>query len=510
MLVLLCVMDGFGLREPTVDNAVAHAFKPVYDRLLETCLHTKLDGSGPAVGLPPGQMGNSEVGHLNLGAGRVLYQDITRIDQSITDGSFFSNVAFLSLIRSLRESGRALHLMGLCSNGQVHASLTHLSALLELAKLEGLGHVYLHAFTDGRDTPPHSGADFLEQIIAKMHDIGVGRIATVGGRYYGMDRDKRWERTTKHYKCIVNHASERHDDPVAALKHSYAAGVTDEFVLPFVVNQEVDTRLVDGDGVIFFNFRADRTRQLSRLLLNIHGQKEIDSYHPHVSLVTMTHYDDHFTAAQVAFPPHVPKQLLGEVIAKAGMKQLRCAETEKYPHVTFFFNGGQEEPFPGEDRFMAQSPKVATYDFQPEMSSIPLTDAVVERVRSGRNQFVLINYANADMVGHTGVFSAAKYAVEAVDRGLGRLLAAVREQKGVALITADHGNAEMMIDPNTGGPWTAHTTNLVPCIFYDPWNVSGVKELRSQGILADIAPTVLQLLKLPIPPEMTGQSLIAK
>ncbi len=513
MLVLLCIMDGFGLREPLPDNAIAAADKPNYDRLMAECLHTSLSPSGPAVGLPEGQMGNSEVGHLNLGAGRVVYQDITRIDKAIADGDFFTNKVFSDEMDRLARKGKALHLFGLVSDGQVHSSLEHLYALVEMARQKNVKEVFLHAFMDGRDTPPEAGKGYIAQVMSKFEEIGLGKISTLGGRYYGMDRDRRWERTDKAYRAIVYGEGEKFPDPMEAVKASYAAGVTDEFIVPVVIDlgSPETGRLTDGDGAMFFNFRSDRVRQLSYMFLGYDIEGYNHANNPDIELVTMTAYDIKMVEAKVAFKPVALTNILGEIISKAGRKQLRTAETEKYAHVTFFFNGGNEKPFEGEDRDVIPSPKVATYDLKPEMSSVAVTDNVVEKIASGKYSFVLVNYANCDMVGHTGIFSVAKQAVEAVDRGLGRLLEAVKKQGGVAIVTADHGNAEMMINPDTGGPWTAHTTNPVPCILYDPSGVIGeIVRLRDGGILADIAPTVLDILGLETPSDMTGESLIVK
>ncbi len=511
MVVLLCIMDGFGLREAAPDNAVAAAHKPNYDRLLLSCPHSKLDGSGPAVGLPVGQMGNSEVGHLNLGAGRVIYQDITRIDKSITDGDFFTHPLLMTSFERIAQEKKAVHLCGLLSDGCVHSSMNHLYALVELAKRQGVTELYLHAFMDGRDTPPTNGKKYLEQTLAKFKAIGLGKIASIGGRYYGMDRDKRWERVDKAYRAMVTGDAPRFADPIAAIQASYDKNVTDEFVEPVVIaeNNAQPVTIHDRDVVIHFNFRADRARQLCHMLLNYDGITVKQDKAPHIELLTMTNYELSMFEAKVIFQPNRHRNILGEVVANAGLKQLRTAETEKYAHVTYFFNGGEEQQFAGEDRALIPSPKVATYDLKPEMSSVELTDNTVTQINSGKYQVVILNYANPDMVGHTGVFEAAKKAVEAVDHGLGRLLEAIDNQKGVAIVTADHGNAEVMIDPQTGGPWTAHTTNLVPCILYDPAKQLGNVTMRD-GILADIAPTILDILKLAKPPEMTGNSLIVR
>ncbi len=514
-MLLLCVMDGYGMREATPDNAIAAANTPNLDKLFASCPVTQIDGAGLAVGLPDGQMGNSEVGHLNLGAGRVVYQDITRIDKSIESGEFFKIDVFTMAMDKVARDGKSVHLFGLVSDGKVHSSLDHLYALVELAKRHGVEKLYLHACMDGRDTVPTSGKGYMEQVVAKFEEIGLGQVSTVGGRYYGMDRDSRWERTELAFRAVVDGEGESGDDPVKVIEQSYANDVTDEFILPIVIDlgDKSVGRVVDGDLCIMFNFRSDRARQLSYMLTG----HEVDGFqpceHPAIDLITLTSYGVGLTEAAVAFGPVKLKNILGEVLARAGKKQLRTAETEKYAHVTFFTNGGVEEPFEGEDREMVSSPKVATYDLQPEMSSVEVTDRAVARIDSGQYDFVMLNYANCDMVGHTGIFDAAKAAVEAVDRGVGRLLEAVKRQKGAALITADHGNAEMMIDPVAGGPWTAHTTNPVPVILYDPFEKagsSGEVALRDGGILADVAPTVLDIMGLKQPEEMTGKSLIVR
>ncbi len=515
MLVLLCIMDGFGLRKATADNAVAAAHKPNYDWLIQSCLHTVVDGSGPAVGLPDGQMGNSEVGHLNLGAGRIVHQDITRIDSSIDNGSFFENKVFVESLIKAKSNNKAVHLMGLVSDGCVHSSMQHLFALAELCRRKQLDSVYLHAFMDGRDTSPTAGVKYMQEALDKFKEIGVGRVASVCGRYFGMDRDQRWERTNKAFRAIVYGEGEHFDDPVKAIKSSYEKNVTDEFIVPIVIDLDSPQagRIQNGDLVIFFNFRSDRARQMSHMLLRHEVSGFLKETDPNIDLVSMTMFDVKLPEAKVAFEPVHLDNILGEVLSRAGKKQLRTAETEKYAHVTFFFNGGVEKPFEGEDRDLIPSPKVATYDLKPEMSAVELTDNAVKKIESGKYDFVLLNYANPDMVGHTGVFEAAKKAVETVDWGVGKLLEAVKNQKGVAIITADHGNAETMIDPKSGGPWTAHTTNLVPCIICDPTGQlknRGKIKLREKGILADIAPTVLDLMGLEQPREMTGASLILR
>ncbi len=514
-MVLLCILDGYGLREATADNAIAAAHKPNLDSLLANCPHTKIDCSGLAVGLPDGQMGNSEVGHLNIGSGRVVYQDISRIDKTIADGEFFDNPALAPAMARAALQGKAVHLFGLVSDGCVHSSLEHLYALARMAKDMEVPELYLHAFMDGRDTPPDSGQRYMTEVMAKFDEIGLGRVATVSGRYYAMDRDKRWDRVEKAYRAIVCGEGEKHTDPVEAIRSSYKNEITDEFIVPVVIDlgSPEAGRLREGDVAIMFNFRSDRVREISQMFLGykIDGHDHTDN--PHVELVTMTNYDVTMFDAKVAFQPHKLRRILGEVIADAGLKQLRTAETEKYAHVTFFFNGGAEAPLAGEDRDLIPSPKVATYDLKPEMSSVEVTDNAVEKISSGQYDLVVLNYANCDMVGHTGDFEAARKAVEAVDIGLGRLMAAAKQQQAVAIITADHGNAEMMIDPESGGPFTAHTTNPIPCILYDPASKvgrAGAVSLRDGGILADIAPTILDILGLEAPREMTGKSLIVR
>ena len=507
-MVLLCILDGFGNREATPDNAVVAANTPNFDMLIKTCPHTLIDGSGLSVGLPEGQMGNSEVGHLNLGAGRVVYQDITRIDKSIADGDFFTNEALVSNIEKTVASGNAIHLFGLLSDGKVHSSLDHLYALVKLAKQKSATKVYLHAFMDGRDTSPRDGIKYMQKTIDKFKEIGLGKVASLGGRYYGMDRDRRWERMDIAFDSFVNGKGVKAADPIQAIQDSYDNDVTDEFIVPVLIDEE--GLVQDNDLCIMFNFRADRARQLSYMLTG----HEVEGYevrkHPYVSLVTMTNYDIKLTEASVAYDKIKLTNILGGVLESHNMKQLRTAETEKYAHVTFFFNGGMEKPFDGETRDMIPSPKVATYDLQPEMSAPEVTANVVKRINSKEFDFILINFANCDMVGHTGDFDAAVKAVEAVDTGLGEILCAIAGQGSVALVTADHGNAEMMINPETGGPWTAHTTNLVPFVVYDPSHSLNEISLRKGGILADVAPTVLDILQLQQPTEMTGKTLLIK
>jgi len=502
-------MDGFGIRKEKKLNAVAAAEKPSFDRLLRENPHVTINGSGLGVGLPEGQMGNSEVGHLNIGAGRIVYQDITRIDKSITDGDFFSNPALVENMKYAVDNDRAVHLFGLISDGCVHSSLNHLRALVKMAAETGVKKLYLHAFMDGRDTSPTSGAGYMKQVLGYFDEFGLGRVATVMGRYYGMDRDKRWERTEKAYRAIVNRTGVAAIDPVGAIEKSYENEITDEFIVPVVIDQNSpdEGALRNDDVALFFNFRADRVRQLSYIL----DGWDIENYpfadRPRVHLVTMTSYDKRLKSARVAFPPTKMKNIFGEVISRSGLRQLRLAETEKYAHVTYFFNGGTEEPFEGEERLMVSSPKVATYDLKPEMSSVEVTDRAVESILSGNYDVIIMNYANCDMVGHTGIFEAAVKAVEAVDTGLGRVLEAVEKVRGQALVTSDHGNAEQMFDPATDGPHTAHTTNPVPLVFFDAAENKHNRQLRTGGVLADIAPTILHYLGIEQPGDMTGQSL---
>ncbi|MEE8577970.1 MAG: 2,3-bisphosphoglycerate-independent phosphoglycerate mutase [candidate division Zixibacteria bacterium] len=512
MLVLLCILDGFGLRQSVESNAIAAAKTPNFDKLKSDFPHTSVETSGLAVGLPGGQMGNSEVGHLNIGAGRIVYQDVTRIDKAISDGDFFRNDQVNNSLKRLADDGKTLHLIGLVSDGKVHSSLDHLYALVELAKQRGVKKVCLHAMLDGRDTLPRSGAGYVAEVLAKFDEIGLGTIATVGGRYHGMDRDQRWERTDLHYHAIVNAEGERWDAPVAAIKASYEHDISDEFMVPVIINQ-TDTeagKLTDGDIAMMFNFRSDRMRQIAYMFADYKFDDYDHPNNPKVELYTMTSYDAALTEAKVLFGHLDLSNILGQVISEAGIKQLRTAETEKYAHVTFFFNGGIEEPFEGEERDLIPSPKVATYDLQPEMSSVAVTDNLVARIKSKEFGLIVANYANCDMVGHTGDFDAAIKAVEAVDNALGRVLKAVKDVAGVALVTADHGNAEMMVDPETGSPWTAHTTNPVPCVLYDPEGHLGSFRLLDGGGLADLAPTILEIFDMAQPDEMTGKSLLKR
>ena len=499
--IALIIMDGFGYNHKDYGNAIRAAKTPNIDRLLANYPHTLIGASGMDVGLPEGQMGNSEVGHTNIGAGRIVYQELTRITKSIKDGEFFSNEAFTAAVENCKKNDSALHLFGLLSNGGVHSHNSHLYGLLELAKKAGLTKVYVHCFMDGRDVPPTSGADFVAELEEKLKEIGVGKIATVMGRYYAMDRDNRWERVGKAYDAMVYGEGNKADNAVDAIKASYAADVTDEFVVPTVIDE--NGKISANDSVIFFNFRPDRAREITRTFVDpdFKGFERKNGFFP-VNFVCMTQYDATMPNVEVAFKPEVLKNTLGEYVSGKGMTQLRIAETEKYAHVTFFFNGGVEKQYPGEDRILVKSPAVATYDLQPEMSAYEVTDKLVPAIKSGKYDMIILNYANCDMVGHTGVFEAAVKAVEAVDTCVGKVVDAIKEMGGVALITADHGNADKMVAED-GSPFTAHTTNPVPfCVVnYDC-------ELREGGRLADIAPTMLQIMGLKQPEEMDGTSLI--
>jgi 2,3-bisphosphoglycerate-independent phosphoglycerate mutase len=511
--VVLVVLDGWGVGRDDPGNAVLRAATPVMDQLWASYPHATLRTSGEDVGLPDGQMGNSEVGHTNLGAGFVVYQWLTRLDRAIASGEFAANPALNEAIDRTLANGQALHLVGLVSDGGVHSHLRHLEALLRLAAAKGVpaDRVIVHVITDGRDTAPTAGAEYVAQLEQAMADAGVGRIGTVSGRYYAMDRDRRWERTKLAYDAMVNGLGPIADSAAEVIAAAYAAGITDEFIIPTVIGEDETGRIKPGDSVIFFNFRADRGRQLSEALV---GEDftgwERGPRLPGLHLVTLARYEESLPAA-VAFPPMDVVNPLARVISEAGLTQLHAAETEKYPHVTFFFNGGREEPFAGEERILIPSPKVATYDLQPEMSAPQLTDAVVAAIKSGRFHFVIVNFANGDMVGHTGVLPAAIQAVETVDASLGRIVAAALEQGGVALVTADHGNAEEMVDLLTGGPMTAHTTNPVPVVLVMP-EESPLRHvrLREDGRLASVAPTVLRLLGVPAPPDMTEPSLLVE
>lgn len=504
--VALVILDGWGMSCTDGANAIADARTPHMDELAAQYPVTALACSGEAVGLPEGQMGNSEVGHLNMGAGRVVFQELTRISREIRKGDFFLNAELTALLENTSTRQGALHLMGLLSDGGVHSHINHLYALLQMAKQAGIARVFVHAFLDGRDVPPSSAGIYIEELEQKMAELGVGAIATISGRYYAMDRDKRWERTEKAYAALVYGQGESAPSAAAALAGAYARNETDEFVLPTVVKEGAAVQA--GDGVIFFNFRPDRARQLTRAFVDddFSGFVRRDG-RLNIGYVCMTQYDETI-AAPVAFKPSYLTNTIGEVVSKRGLKQLRIAETEKYAHVTFFFNGGEEKPFAAEERCLIPSPKVATYDLKPEMSAVEVTDAVVEHIRSQQFAFIVLNYANCDMVGHTGVYAAAVKAVETVDRCVGRVVEAVRAAGGIACITADHGNAEQMLDPVTGEPYTAHTTNKVPFILVSEEHKG--MTLKGDGVLADVAPTVLTLMGIEKPVEMTGQSLILR
>ncbi len=497
----LIIMDGFGLREETKGNAIANARKPFLDHVFATCPGCRLDASGLAVGLPEGQMGNSEVGHTNIGAGRVVFQDLPRISKAVSDGSFFENSAYCEAMDDCRERGTALHLMGLLSDGGVHSHITHVFALLEMAKRRGLSKVYVHCFLDGRDVPPTSGKSYVEQLVAKCGEIGIGQVATVMGRYYAMDRDKRWERLQRAYDAIACGEAPFNPDPAAAVQNSYDAGVTDEFVEPVVCTK--DAAVCEGDSVIFFNFRPDRAREITRCFVDpaFTDVERKKGYFP-VTYVCTTEYDATMPNVSVAFPHKELHNIFGEYISKLGLTQLRIAETEKYAHVTFFFNGGAEQVFPGEDRVLIPSPKVATYDLKPEMSAYEVAAEAVKRIESGAYDVIILNFANCDMVGHTGVYEAARLAVEAVDACVSQVVEATSKMGGVSLITADHGNADRMLEDDGVTPYTAHTTNQVP--FY----IVGAEGKLRDGKLADIAPTMLDLMGLEKPAEMDGQTLI--
>jgi 2,3-bisphosphoglycerate-independent phosphoglycerate mutase len=498
--VMLVVLDGFGWREESADNAVRLAKKPVFDRLWQTCPHAFLRTSGRDVGLPDGQMGNSEVGHMNIGAGRVVMQDLPRITEALGEGALPGLPAFRELVAKLHASGGTCHLMGLVSPGGVHAHQDHAAIVARALAAAGIP-VLLHAFMDGRDTPPRAGAGYLRTLRAALPE-GV-RVATVSGRYYAMDRDKRWDRVAKAFLAIVDGDGPRFADAASVIDDAYADGVTDEFIVPACVGGY--RGMQDGDGVLCFNFRADRVRELLGALLEPEFSGFPRPRTPQLAAaVGMTRYSDELAPViGVLFAPQTMANLLGEVVACAGRRQLRIAETEKYPHVTYFLNGGREAPYDGEDRILVPSPKVATYDLQPEMSAPEVTERVVAAIASGTYDLIVLNFANPDMVGHTGSLPAAIRAVETVDAGLGRIVAAIDEARGALLVTADHGNCELMRDPATGGPHTAHTTNPVPVLLYG----TPAQALRD-GRLADIAPTLLALMGLPQPAEMTGRTLI--
>ena len=508
--IVLTVLDGWGYRAETKGNAVALARKPAYDELMKKFPNTLIHTSGPYVGLPEGQMGNSEVGHMNIGAGRIVHMDITRIDLLIANRQL-QNVP---LFRQAMERGRQrqLHLLGLLSDGGVHSHINHLLALLEMAKQQKVERVFVHCFIDGRDTPPNSGRDYVRQLQQKMRELGVGEIASLTGRYYAMDRDNRWERVELAYRAVVHGQAEMHsNDPIAALQKSYEQGITDEFVKPIVITQGEGARAAptatihNEDAVIFYNFRADRARQMTRALVEPGFDKIADTNRPKdLFFVAMTQYDKNWPWLNYVIAPEKLEHILAQVFEELQYKNLRCAETEKYAHVTYFFNGGIEKPFGGEERILVPSPKVATYDLKPEMSAQGITDTVVKAVDSGEFDAIVMNYANADMVGHSGNLEATIKAVEAVDAGLAQIYQTLKSRGGLWLITADHGNAETMIDPATGGAHTYHTTNPVPLILVSE---NDSIKLRADGSLRDLAPTILAVLDQPKPLDMTGQDL---
>ena len=506
---VLMILDGYGLNNKEQGNAVAEGKTPVMDKLMAECPFVKGYASGMDGGLPDGQMGNSEVGHLNMGAGRIVYQELTRITKEIQDGDFFKNEALLDAVRNAKEHDSALHMYGLLSDGGVHSHNTHLYALLELAKREGLKKVYVHCFLDGRDTPPASGKDFVQELTDKMAEIGIGEIATVMGRYYAMDRDNRWDRVELAYKAMVCGEGLTAESGVEAVENSYAEDKTDEFVVPTVImkNGAPTAKIQDNDSIIFFNFRPDRAREITRAFCcdDFTGFERGERLN--VAYVCFSEYDVTIPNKEVAFKKVVITNTFGEFLAAHHLKQARIAETEKYAHVTFFFNGGVEEPNEGEDRILVKSPKVATYDLKPEMSAYEVCDKFVEAIKSGKYDVIITNFANPDMVGHTGIEEAAIKAVEAVDECVGRVVDAIKEVDGQLFICADHGNAEQLVDYETGAPFTAHTTNPVPFILvnYDP-----AYTLREGGCLADIAPTMIEMMGMEQPKEMTGKSLLLK
>ncbi len=504
----LIIMDGFGIGPCNEGNAICNEGTPNIKRLEETFPYTTIGASGMAVGLPDGQMGNSEVGHLNMGAGRIVYQELTRITKSIADGDFFEKQEFLDAIANVKKNGTDLHLIGLVSDGGVHSHNEHLYALLRLARQQGVGdRTFVHCLMDGRDVPPDSGKGYIEELRAKIAEIGAGRIATIIGRYYAMDRDNRWERVQLAYNALVKGEGINFADPVQAMAESYAKEEYDEFVKPVVITQngEPVSKIKANDSVIFFNFRPDRAREITMALT-----EESFGGFPHglfpLYFVTMTQYNKDFNNVHVAYKPQVLENTLGEYLSQKGKSQFRIAETEKYAHVTFFFNGGVEKSNEGEERFLIPSPKVATYDLQPEMSAHEVAAKAIELIKAQKFDVMVLNFANCDMVGHTGIYDAAFKAVGAVDECIANVVDAILEIGGEAIITADHGNAEIMVDPETGGPFTAHSTNPVPCILVSDRYRSA--KLRGDGILADLAPTLLQLMGLPKPQEMEGKSLI--
>ena len=505
---LLLILDGFGINENNEANAVAQADKPNIDAIMKKYPTVKGYASGMAVGLPDGQMGNSEVGHLNMGAGRIVYQQLTSITKAIQDETFFKNTALVKAMNVCKTNDSALHLFGLLSDGGVHSHIEHLYGLLEMAKREGLSKVYVHAFLDGRDTPPASAKEFMEALVAKMKEIGVGKVASVSGRYYAMDRDNRWDRVEKAYQAIALGEGVKATDPVQAIADSYANEVNDEFVVPTVIteNGEAIGTIKPEDSIIFFNFRPDRAREMTRVFCD----PEFNGFERErikASFTTFTQYDVTIPNTEVCFVPEELTNTFGTFLANNGKTQLRIAETEKYAHVTFFFNGGEEEPNEGEDRILVPSPKVATYDLQPEMSVYEVADKLDNAIRQGKYDVIICNFANPDMVGHTGNLDAAKAAIHAVDTAVGQVIKAIEETNGQAFICADHGNAEQMIDYSNGEPFTAHTTNPVPLVLV---NYKQGVTLKEGGKLADIAPTLIEMMGMEKPAEMTGESLLVK
>lgn len=502
-LVSLIILDGYGQTDKVKGNAIKQANTPNMDKYMSSYPNSTVFCSGMDVGLPEGQMGNSEVGHTNIGAGRVVYQELTRITKSINDGDFFENSELINAVENCKKNNSAFHIMGLVSDGGVHSHNTHLYALLQLAKNNGLDKVFVHCLLDGRDVPPTSGADYIKMLEEKMSEIGVGKIATVMGRYYAMDRDNRWERVEKGYEAMVLGKGIQAENAVSAIEKSYSDGINDEFVLPSIITD--DAKISNNDSVIFFNFRPDRAREITRAIVDedFDGFNRPNGYFP-TYYVCFTQYDANMPNVTVAFKPTSLNNTFGEYISKKGYTQLRIAETEKYAHVTFFFNGGVEAVYDGEERALIPSPKVATYDLKPEMSAYEVADECVKRIESGKYDVVILNFANCDMVGHTGVFDAAVAAVEAVDECVGKVIDAILRQGGTALVTADHGNAEQML-ADDGSVQTAHSTNVVPLIL-----IGEDVKLKESGRLADLAPTMLDLMGLDIPSEMTGESMIIK
>ncbi|MBK5244635.1 MAG: 2,3-bisphosphoglycerate-independent phosphoglycerate mutase [Eubacteriaceae bacterium] len=506
-LTALIILDGYGCTTCNVGNAIKEAKCSFLNDLYENNPHTLITASGLGVGLPEGQMGNSEVGHLNLGAGRVVYQEFTRITKSIADGDFFQNEAFLKAMKSAKENDSALHLMGLLSDGGVHSHEDHLYALLEFAKQQGLKKVYVHCIMDGRDTAPDGGAGYIQGLEEKMANIGVGEIASIIGRYYAMDRDNRWDRVEKAYDALVLGKGEHAASASLAMKESYDEDITDEFILPTIIDTGEETWIKANDSIIFFNFRPDRAREITQSFIDPDFSEFIrqNGYFP-VTFISMTQYEKSFNNIEVAFKPVTVENTLGEYLSDLGIPQVRIAETEKYAHVTYFFNGGIEKQYPLEDRILVPSPHVATYDLQPEMSAFKVTDKALEAIASEKYEVMILNFANADMVGHTGMLEATEKAVETVDACAQKVVNAILAVGGTALLTADHGNAEKMLDYKTGQPFTAHTTNKVKCILVGAGDVV----LRDGGKLADVAPTILDLMHLSVPEEMTGGTLIIK